>query len=122
VLFLFIAAALYIVFASRADEGIIWVVGEVVGVVIFGGVWLCSASARIAMVDRRGMGFASPVGRRALLPRARKIVRSPNLHHRMPQFRSAGRSLHRHQLRSRRTTQESQKKGCLTSGITRQAG
>ena len=37
VLFLFIAAGLYIVFALRAGEGILWIVGEVVGVAIFGG-------------------------------------------------------------------------------------
>jgi hypothetical protein len=40
VFFLFIAAGLYIVFAVRAGEGIIWVVGEVVGVAIFGGMAL----------------------------------------------------------------------------------
>jgi hypothetical protein len=44
------------------------------------------------------------------------------LHDRMPQFRSAGRSLHRHQLRSRRTTQGPQKKRRLTSGVARPAG
>jgi hypothetical protein len=36
VLFLFIAAGLYIVFALTAGEGILWIVGEVVGVAIFG--------------------------------------------------------------------------------------
>ena len=40
VLFLFIAAGLYIVFALRAGEGILWIVGEVVGVAIFGGMAL----------------------------------------------------------------------------------
>jgi hypothetical protein len=40
VLFLFIAAGLYIVFAVRAGEGVLWVVGEVVGVAIFGGMGL----------------------------------------------------------------------------------
>jgi uncharacterized protein DUF6010 len=40
VLFLFIAAGLYIVFASRVGEGIIWIVGEVVRVAIFGGMAL----------------------------------------------------------------------------------
>ena len=40
VLFLFIAAGVYIVFAVRAGEGILWVVVEVVGVAIFGGMAL----------------------------------------------------------------------------------
>jgi hypothetical protein len=39
VLFLFIAAGLYIVFALRAGEGILWILGEVV-VAIFGGMAL----------------------------------------------------------------------------------
>ena len=34
---MFIAAGLYIVFAVQVGEGIIWVVGELVGVAIFGG-------------------------------------------------------------------------------------
>jgi hypothetical protein len=37
VLFLFIAAGVYIVFAVRAGEGILWVLGELAGVAIFGG-------------------------------------------------------------------------------------
>jgi hypothetical protein len=40
VLFLFIAAGLYIVFAIRAGESAFWVVGELVGVAIFGGMAL----------------------------------------------------------------------------------
>src|SRR5215210_4789139 len=40
VLFLFIAAGLYIVFAVRAGESAIWVVGELVGIAIFGGIGL----------------------------------------------------------------------------------
>jgi hypothetical protein len=44
VLFLLVAAGLYIVFALRAGKGILWNVGELVGVAIFGG-WLCSACA-----------------------------------------------------------------------------
>jgi hypothetical protein len=40
VLFMFIAAGLYIVFAVRAGEGTLWLVGEFVGVAIFGGVAL----------------------------------------------------------------------------------
>jgi hypothetical protein len=40
VLFLFIAAGLYIVFAVRAGESALWVVGELVGVAIFGGIGL----------------------------------------------------------------------------------
>ena len=40
VLFLFIAAGLYIVFSVRAGEGTLWVVGELVGVAIFGGMAL----------------------------------------------------------------------------------
>jgi hypothetical protein len=51
VLFLFIAAGLYIVFALRAGEGILWSVGEVVGVAIFGGMalgCLTSVAARPA--------------------------------------------------------------------------
>jgi hypothetical protein len=42
VLFLFIAAGLYIVFAIRAGESAFWVVGELVGVAIFGGMALLS--------------------------------------------------------------------------------
>src|SRR3712207_1542073 len=37
VLFLFIAAGVYIVFAVRAGESTLWVVGELVGVAVFGG-------------------------------------------------------------------------------------
>ena len=37
---MFIAAGLYIVFAVRAGEGTLWLVGELVGVAIFGGVAL----------------------------------------------------------------------------------
>jgi hypothetical protein len=37
VLFLFVAAGLYVVFAVRAGEGTFWVVGELAGVAIFGG-------------------------------------------------------------------------------------
>ena len=40
VLFMFIAAGLYIMFAVRAGEGTLWLVGELVGVAIFGGVAL----------------------------------------------------------------------------------
>jgi hypothetical protein len=40
VLFMFIAAGLYFVFAVRAGEGTLWLVGELVGVAIFGGVAL----------------------------------------------------------------------------------
>lgn len=40
VLFMFIAAGLYIVFAVRAGEGTLWLVGELIGVAIFGGVAL----------------------------------------------------------------------------------
>ena len=40
VLFLFIAAGVYIVFAVRASEGALWVLGELVGVAIFGGMAL----------------------------------------------------------------------------------
>jgi hypothetical protein len=40
VLFMFIAAGLYIVFAVRAGEGTLWLVGELGGVAIFGGVAL----------------------------------------------------------------------------------
>jgi uncharacterized protein DUF6010 len=40
VLFLFIAAGVYIVFAVRAGEGILWVLGELAGVAIFGGMAL----------------------------------------------------------------------------------
>jgi hypothetical protein len=40
VLFLFIAAGLYIVFAVRAGAGALWLVGELVGVAIFGGMAL----------------------------------------------------------------------------------
>lgn len=40
VLFLFIAAGVYIVFAIRAGESTFWVVGELVGVAIFGGMAL----------------------------------------------------------------------------------
>jgi hypothetical protein len=40
VLFLFIAAGLYIMFAVRAGEGALWVAGELVGVAIFGGMAL----------------------------------------------------------------------------------
>jgi hypothetical protein len=40
VLFMFIAAGLYIVFAVRAGEGALWLVGELVGVAIFGGMAL----------------------------------------------------------------------------------
>ena len=40
VLFLFIAAGLYIIFAVRAGESAYWVVGELVGVAIFGGMGL----------------------------------------------------------------------------------
>jgi hypothetical protein len=40
VLFMFIAAGLYIVFAVLAGEGTLWLVGELVGVAIFGGVAL----------------------------------------------------------------------------------
>ncbi len=40
VLFLFIAAGLYIVFAVRTGESAFWVVGELVGVAIFGGIGL----------------------------------------------------------------------------------
>jgi hypothetical protein len=36
VLFLFIAAGVYILFAVRAGEGALWLVGELVGVAIFG--------------------------------------------------------------------------------------
>ena len=36
ILFLFIAAGVYVVFALRASEGILWVLVEVVGVAIFG--------------------------------------------------------------------------------------
>ena len=38
--FLFIAAGLYIVFAARGDEGALWLVGELVGVAVFGGMGL----------------------------------------------------------------------------------
>lgn len=38
--FLFIAAALYIVFAVRAGEDAYWVVGELVGVAVYGGMAL----------------------------------------------------------------------------------
>jgi hypothetical protein len=37
---LFLAAALYIVFAVRAGEGVFWILGELVGVAIFGGMGL----------------------------------------------------------------------------------
>src|SRR5918998_4613223 len=37
---LFVAAGLYVVFALRAGEGTLWVVAEVVGVAIFGGMGL----------------------------------------------------------------------------------
>jgi hypothetical protein len=47
VLFFFIAAGLYIVFALRADEGILWVAGEVVGVAIFGGMALLGMRSSI---------------------------------------------------------------------------
>jgi hypothetical protein len=40
VLFLFIAAGIYIVFAVRAGDSALWVVGELVGVAIFGAVAL----------------------------------------------------------------------------------
>lgn len=40
VLFMFIAAGLYIVFAVLAGEGTLWLVGELIGVAIFGGVAL----------------------------------------------------------------------------------
>jgi hypothetical protein len=40
VLFLFIAAGLYIIFAVRAGEGAFWVVIESVGVALFGGMGL----------------------------------------------------------------------------------
>jgi hypothetical protein len=40
VLFLLIAAGLYIVFAVWAGEGILWIVAELVGVAIFGGMAL----------------------------------------------------------------------------------
>jgi hypothetical protein len=40
VLFLFIAAGLYIVCAVRAGEDVVWMVGELVGVAIFGGIAL----------------------------------------------------------------------------------
>ena len=40
VLFLFIAAGLYIIFAVRAGESAYWVVGELVGVATFGGMGL----------------------------------------------------------------------------------
>lgn len=40
VLFMFIAAGLYIVFAVLAGEGTLWLVGELVGVATFGGVAL----------------------------------------------------------------------------------
>ena len=66
VLFFFIAAGLYIVFALRADEGILWVAGEVIGSP-YSEEWLCSA-AQLDMVDHRGMGVASPLGRRAAQP------------------------------------------------------
>ena len=39
--FLFVAAAVYIVFAVRAGEGAYWVVGEAVGVGIYGTMALC---------------------------------------------------------------------------------
>jgi hypothetical protein len=39
-LFLFVAAGVYIVFAIRAGEGTLWLVGELVGVAIFGGMAL----------------------------------------------------------------------------------
>jgi hypothetical protein len=37
---LFVAAGLYVVFALRAGEGTVWIVSEVVGVAIFGGMGL----------------------------------------------------------------------------------
>src|SRR3712207_5859193 len=40
VLFLFIAAGVYIVFALRAGEGALWVLAEAVGLAIFGGMAL----------------------------------------------------------------------------------
>ena len=40
VLFLFVAAGLYVVFAVRAGESAFWVVGESAGVAIFGGMAL----------------------------------------------------------------------------------
>lgn len=44
VLFLFIAAGLYIVFAVRAGEGVVWMVGELVGW-LSSAVWPCSGCA-----------------------------------------------------------------------------
>jgi hypothetical protein len=102
VLFLFIAAGLYIVFAVRTGEGALWVVGELVGVAIFGGM-ADARPARLVVVDRRGMGFAPHLGCRAALSRTREILRSRNLHDRLPQLRPAGRRLHRHSLRTRTT-------------------
>ena len=40
VLFLFIAAGVYVVFALRAGESAVWMLGELVGVAIFGGMAL----------------------------------------------------------------------------------
>jgi hypothetical protein len=113
VLFLFISAGLYIVFAVRAGEGILWIVGEVVGVAIFGGMALLGLRGSLWWIVA-GWALHPLWGRRAPLPRSGKIVRSRELHDRMPQFRSASRSLHRHQLRSRRTAQGPQKKPRLT--------
>ena len=103
VLFLFIAAGLYIVFAVRAGEGILWVVGELVGVAIFGG---------LALLGLRGSPWwivagwtlhpLRDVGLHYLGPGRSFATREP--HDLMPQFRSAGRRQHRNQLRSWRIT------------------
>jgi hypothetical protein len=47
VLFLFIAAGIYIVFALRAGESALWVVVETVGVAIFGGMALLGLSGSL---------------------------------------------------------------------------
>jgi hypothetical protein len=57
----------------------------------------------LEMVGGGGVGAAPPLGSRAALPRARKIVRSRNVYDRVLQFRTARCSLHHHHLRSRAT-------------------
>ena len=99
VLFLFIAAGLYVIFAVRAGESAFWVVGELVGVAIFGGMgllglrgslwWLVGAWALHPLWDV-GLHYLGP---------GRSLAR--DLYDRVPQLRPSGRRLHRHRLQTR---------------------
>ncbi len=99
VLFLFIAAGLYIVFAVRTGESAFWVVGELVEVAIFGGIGLLGLRGspwRLVAawaLHPPGTPGSTTSGRGDRLPR--------DLYDRVPQLRPSGRLLHRHRLRTR---------------------